>query len=227
MIKFSISDFNIYENVDLLDNYLLIIENKQYLYSFLNDMVSDSTLKEYIKLFDENEKQLKTVDYVDFVPSIVHIDINNKKNINALIRFLKKDCIDSLKKYSADINKLLDDAYNTLKLESPIDIISDIKFSEDEIMKILNISINDNSNTLLDRISTYIKISFELRKIKIFVFYNLLAYLEEKEIEDLIRTHNYDGISIINIENHNINIDCFTNKKVLDNDICLLSTNLV
>ena len=50
MIKISISDFTIYENIDLLDNYLLIIENKQYLYSFLNDMVSDSTLKEYIKL---------------------------------------------------------------------------------------------------------------------------------------------------------------------------------
>ena len=118
MIRLSIGDFGIHENVDDLKNHLIIIENKKYLYNFLNDMYSGCIVKEYVKVFDESYRQLKNLDYIDFIPSLVHIDINNKKNINALIRYLKKSCHDEIEEYSNKINNIIEEAFSKIKLES-------------------------------------------------------------------------------------------------------------
>ena len=222
MIRLSVGDFGIHENVDDLKNHLIIIENKKYLYNFLNDMYSGCIVKEYVKVFDESYRQLKNLDYIDFIPSLVHIDINNKKNINALIRYLKKSCHDEIEEYSNKINNIIEEAFSKIKLESPIDIISEGIFTEDDLFKSFNLSIYESKNSLLERICDYISLSFELRNIKIFIFFGLFSFLEIEEIELLIKNCQYTGILIIDVENIDVSLGCFDIKKKLDLDNCLI-----
>lgn len=222
MIYFSFHDFNIYENIEKLDNHLLIIQNKNYLYSFLKNLHSGCSNNEYIKLFDQDCKPLKTIDFVEFIPSLIYLDINNKKNLNYLIRLLKKSNNEDLQITVNAIMELIQKTFNKIRLDSPIDIISDIKFSEDDLIKNMNILINDDDSSLIERINTFIKISFELRNIKIFVFYGLFTLLQPDEIEMLINTCKYNAITLIDVEAENISTNIFNKKKILDIDNCLL-----
>lgn len=220
MSYLSIPLFNVYEPLDDSDSYLLIIKNKQLLYYFLQNY-NYNTNEEYIKVFDESNNQIKAADYIDIVTSILSIDVNTKKNINALVRQLKTNT-DILKKTSLNVTNIVKEAFDVIKMDSPIDIISDANISEDDIVKMMDINIDECSNTMIERLNNYVKVSYELRNVRVFVFYNLLSFLTETEIELLIHNSKYSNIKIIDIEYFDDDSYIFDNKKIVDKDICLL-----
>lgn len=220
MSYLSIPLFNVYEPLDDSDSYLLIIKNKQLLYYFLQNY-NYNTNEEYIKVFDESNNQIKTMDYIDIVTSILSIDVNTKKNINALVRQLKTNT-DILKKTSLNVTSIVKEAFDIIKMDSPIDIISDINISEEDIIKMMDINIDECSNTMIERLNNYVKVSYELRNVRVFIFYNLLSFLTETEIELLIHNSKYSNIKIIDIEYFDDGSYIFDHKKIVDKDICLL-----
>lgn len=221
MKKLAINALNICDDISNIDSYLLVIKNKKILYKILSN--SDLQYEDsYIQILDENYKELKLSDYVDFISSIINLDSNSKKNLNVLIRRIKKEEIEILRSTSEKINEILEEYAKQIKVNSPINISYDIEVDEDDIIKLLSISLQDDSPDLIERINNYINISFELRGIKIFIFYNLLAFLEENELDSLIRTNKYNGIKIIDIENVEFKTSIFDNIKILDEDICVI-----
>ena len=221
MKKLAINALNICDDISNIDSYLLVIKNKKILYKILSN--SDLQYENsYIQILDENYKELKLSDYVDFISSIINLDSNSKKNLNVLIRRIKKEEIEILRSTSEKINEILEECAKQIKVNSPINISYDIEVDEDDIIKLLSISLQDDSPDLIERINNYINISFELRGIKIFIFYNLLAFLEENELDSLIRTNKYNGIKIIDIENVEFKTSVFDHIKILDEDICVI-----
>lgn len=221
MKKLAINALNICDDISNIDSYLLVIKNKKILYKILSN--SDLQYEDsYIQILDENYKELKLSDYVDFISSIINLDSNSKKNLNVLIRRIKKEEIEILRSTSEKINEILEECAKQIKINSPINISYDIEVDEDDIIKLLSLSLQDDSPDLIDRINNCINISFELRGIKIFVFYNLLAFLEENELDSLIRTNKYNGIKIIDIENVEFKTSIFDHIKILDEDICVI-----
>lgn len=221
MKKLAINALNICDDISNIDSYLLVIKNKKILYKILSN--SDLQYEDsYIQILDENYKELKLSDYVDFISSIINLDSNSKKNLNVLIRRIKKEEIEILRSTSEKINEILEECAKQIKINSPINISYDIEVDEDDIIKLLSLSLQDDSPDLIERINNYINISFELRGIKIFIFYNLLAFLEENELDSLIRTNKYNGIKIIDIENVEFKTSIFDHIKILDEDICII-----
>lgn len=221
MKKLAINALNICDDISNIDSYLLVIKNKKILYKILSN--SDLQYEDsYIQILDENYKELKLSDYVDFISSIINLDSNSKKNLNVLIRRIKKEEIEILRSTSEKINEILEECAKQIKVNSPINISYDIEVDEDDIIKLLSMSLQDDSPDLIERINNYINISFELREIKIFIFYNLLAFLEENELDSLIRTNKYNGIKIIDIENVEFKTSIFDHIKILDEDICVI-----
>lgn len=221
MKKLAINALNICDDISNIDSYLLVIKNKKILYKILSN--SDLQYENsYIQILDENYKELKLSDYVDFISLIINLDSNSKKNLNVLIRRIKKEEIEILRSTSEKINEILEECAKQIKVNSPINISYDIEVDEDDIIKLLSISLQDDSPDLIERINNYINISFELRGIKIFIFYNLLAFLEENELDSLIRTNKYNGIKIIDIENVEFKTSIFDHIKILDEDICVI-----
>ena len=68
----------------------------------------------------------------------------------------------------------------------------------------------------------YIKTTFELRKIKIFIFANLIDYLEDEEISLLLKNCVFLGVIIIDIESKNIKNSNFQFNFILDKSLCLI-----
>ena len=68
----------------------------------------------------------------------------------------------------------------------------------------------------------YIRTAIELRKTKFFIFISLSMYLEEDEINLLLKNCQLFDISIIDIESQKLDFENFDKKIIIDKDICLL-----
>ena len=110
MNRLLINEFNINQNLDDFDSIVLIIQNKKKLLKILNDVCDDCLNMQFIKIIDEKGRLLKLSDYLDVIVSLFNIDINNKKNLNALYRQIKKtnieDFYESINTITNNLQKL-------------------------------------------------------------------------------------------------------------------------
>ena len=217
-----IHPFNIYQPIDNFQHHLLVIENKKILFNFLSSLADDTIENKFVEICDEHHKKIKLSEYIDVVPSILNLSINNKKNITALIKHLKSTCNDILDTNTSQLTQFIQEVFNLIRLESSIEISSNLDISIDDLMKLMNLSIMENRKSLLEIINNYIKVTYELRNIKIFIFFGLFSFLEKDELNCLLNNISYFDIKIINIEDKNDYFFPFKVKKIIDNDICLI-----
>lgn len=222
MIRMVINDCKFEQSLDEINSMIISLENKKYFYSFMIDLQLSYSEINSIKLFDEREKELKNSDYFEVIPSIFGMDVNNKKNINALLKIIKSDNKEFIQNYVNKTNENLEMIAKTLNLESEIPFETDIDFIDDDLLKMLNIHIKQETNSLVELIFSYIKTTFELRKIKIFIFANLIDYLEDEEISLLLKNCVFLGVIIIDIESKNIKNPNFQFNFILDKSLCLI-----
>ena len=102
MIRMVINDCKFEKSLDEINSMIISLENKKFFYSFIIDLQLSYSEINSIKLFDEREKELKNSDYFEVIPSIFGMDVNNKKNINALLKIIKSDNKEFIQNY---INK--------------------------------------------------------------------------------------------------------------------------
>lgn len=222
MIKMLINECKYEDILENNNSIMIIIENKKYFYNFIIDLQLSYSEINSIKLFDEKEKELKNTDYIEVIPSIFTMDINNKKNISALLKIIKNSNKELIQNNLIDINNKLEQFSSHLKLETDITFESNIDFSDDELLKALNIYINYNKQSLLEMIYQYIKTTNELRNIKIFLFVSLLDYLDDNELKLLLKNCKLLGVVLINIEIKDNNFVGFHKKFILDKSLSLI-----
>lgn len=222
MIKMLINECKYEDILENTNSIMIIIENKKYFYNFIIDLQLSYSEINSIKLFDEKEKELKNTDYIEVIPSIFTMDINNKKNISALLKIIKTSNKELIQNNLIDINNKLEQFSNHLKLETDITFESNVDFSDDELLKVLNIYINCDKQSLLEMIYQYIKTTNELRNIKIFVFISLLDYLDDDELKLLLKNCKLLGVILINIEIKDNNFVGFHKKFILDKSLSLI-----
>lgn len=222
MIKMLINECKYEDILENNNSIMIIIENKKYFYNFIIDLQLSYSEINSIKLFDEKEKELKNTDYIEVIPSIFTMDINNKKNISALLKIIKTSNKELIQNNLIDINNKLEQFSNHLKLETDITFESNVDFSDDELLKVLNIYIDCDKQSLLEIIYQYIKATYELRNIKIFVFISLLDYLDDNELKLLLKNCKLLGVILINIEIKDNNFVGFHKKFILDKSLSLI-----
>ena len=222
MIYFSIKEFNVFDDLDDSKSYLLIIKNKKLLYSFVNDMREGSIELEYFQFYNEDNKLLSSTDYIDFIPSLFYLELNSKRNVSTLFKILKANCRSDFNQFIKNLENELEGLFNILKYESPVEIEKEIDIDDNDILMLLNLSIFNPKDDLLSNIINYINVCFELRKTKVFVFYNLLCFLTLEEIESILNFCKLHHISIVNIEYDKLGDYNFDIVKIIDDDLCLL-----
>lgn len=222
MIKMLINECKYEDILENNNSIMIIIENKKYFYNFIIDLQLSYSEINSIKLFDEKEKELKNTDYIEVIPSIFTMDINNKKNISALLKIIKTSNKELIQNNLIDINNKLEQFSNHLKLETDITFESNVDFSDDELLKVLNIYIDCDKQSLLEIIYQYINTTYELRNIKIFVFISLLDYLDDDELKLLLKNCKLLGVILVNIEIKDNNFVGFHKKFILDKSLSLI-----
>lgn len=196
-------------NFDYIDNDIIIndediecleIENKNYFYRIINDLIciSNGEIKENIKFFN-NGNELNLSNKIDVIIDYFNFDFNSKRIVNLIYQSISsniteeaKDKINSYyKKIKNIVEKGLTNYILPLKIEDEYDI--------NVILKMLKIAIN-KKDTLLENIFLLIDIENIFKINELVVFVNLKQYLNKEELEEVYKYCIYNNVKIMLID---------------------------
>ncbi len=111
---------------------------------------------------------------------------------------------------------------NGLSMKIPYAISFNESIDSQALYKLCNVKMDNDEVDLLQRLIEYVKISGLLCNVKIIVFINLKAYLDESQLLELYKIAFYYKIRMLLIED--VQRDCLESEKhfILDQDDCLI-----
>jgi CRISPR type II-A-associated protein Csn2 len=211
------------EEVDLSssDFRVIRIENPSLFYQVARYLYLDFAGSTEFFSLKADSGEVSIDQFSNFLGSLFNVDLNTKKNINCLYRVLKKTYFEKL---SDDLDKLREQAAEIVKnisFDFDVELSVQNEIAIDDLFKIMNLQFSDNCSSLLERITKFILLSYELQHTSLFFALNLFEYLEPSEIKTLIHDVSYKTISIIDIESgNNLPEVDFGHMNIVDHDLC-------
>lgn len=148
------------------------------------------------------------------------IELNDKKCMNKIYAELKN--LAYSEQYYMETQSILSQIHNYLiALEQ--DACVDLAYTEPDLAQVLKafgVRVDDAECGLLSKMSQYLKIAVKLLDKKVVVFVNLTFYMEESEIEKLLREAFYLKIAVVLIEQRELSFSVDTKCYIIDNDNC-------
>lgn len=185
------------EDFDILT---VVIENKPMLMDYMRYLHNDFRGKERYWRFLKGMDPVDTEDVADFVPDIFSLDINSKKNINALYKLLKKQYYEQL---SNDIALLKGKAVEIVKeisvdFDLELTATSDIK--EDDLFKIMDLRFDSDELDEKEKFIKYCQVIYELRGVQLFFVVSMHQYFSEDDLKQIVEELKYRHIKLFNVE---------------------------
>ena len=217
MIRFRSTFFQFPIDVDPGDIVSLTIENQK-LYKGFSDALVAQEENSFSIFEDTKEKPLKK--HLITVRDLLDLNPNSKKILTAIYKKIDRTALtverrEKFDKINLAIAELLEeialDFEGTITFNDQIDLTQllgqyDFKFDYDE-------------SSFLNSLISYLRAGREAMDLKLVFTYDLFAYLEDNEIEDLKRELSYIGLSIIDIDHHDIHHEG-VKRFVIDKDLC-------
>ena len=215
-IELDIEENNIYE---------LIIEHSDSFYKVVGSLVRQVEGVDGDFIVSDNNKALKMdknaeimVDYYSFSP-------NNRKIISKLYSKLEKLAEDFVVE-KANINSELVSLMDKLTVSLGYgEVEYDLDFKWTDMFKLYNVSFLETYESLLEKLTGYIKIITELTDIKILFLVNIKSYLSCEEVEKLYQMVKYYKVNLVLIESVERPWTNQEKRYIIDKDRCFIDVN--
>lgn len=201
----------------------VIIENKCLYYEFLYYCFCGfGGSKNFIYSLEMSSSDCLD-NYVFFVDNILDMNINTKKNINALYKIIKSKYFDNLKSELNDLKTKIVDIVSKISLDFDVELVFSDELTENDIFKIVDLRFAESDLDILHKLIKYIFVVNELLGVKIFVLHSLHSFLCNDQIEVLLKETSIRQISLIIIEN-SFNFEPIKDEiiSIVDKDLCLI-----
>ena len=205
-------------NIKIENDYIQVIEieNKKTFYRLVSDLYkikNDEKLDE-VFFYDDNNQEINMYNKVDLYVNFFDIDLNSKKNLNALNKNIinsltdnvKEEILNNFKKLSKSFIKILSDIDLPLSLNDNITV--------DDIIKLLKISIN-KTDDLLNNLLLLIDLEKVLKINEILFFINLKQYLSQEELIEFYKYAIYNEIKIVLVDSQSYGVKLDYEKKLI------------
>lgn len=201
---------------------VLTIENTMAYSEILRDMWNQVQGQEGSFILSDKEKQLKISKEMECIFNPFSLDCNDRKILNKLYLEIKEQSdsfqLEEAMALNANINKFLDG----LLMKIPYALKYKPDFELAGLLKLYNLEVESNGETILERIVEYLRIMTKICGIVNYVFVGLKHYLSESELEKLYEFIFYEKINLIIIEA--IQTPPFSGEKgwIIDQDLCII-----
>lgn len=200
----------------------LIIENVGFFQSFLWQILKqiEGNCEDSIFLA-ENDKMLSWEKNVEIIINPFRLDINQKKVITRLYQNLNN--IVQEKGYYLKVNELAAEITGLLsevEYDADISLNYSVNIEAIQIFKLMDVKIEMEGKSLLEKLIEYIKILSELLQYKLVIFANIKCYLNEEELGLLYQAANYAKIHLLLVESCERKALSNENRIIIDKDMC-------
>lgn len=194
---------------------ILVIENPTVLVEVVGRLNEQCEGKDGEFILSNENKILNISKSVSFVKDPFSIDCNNRKILTKLYQELERESMIDWNEEQQEFYKSYISYVTNLCKKSEFMLTFVDKPELQDILKMAEVKIEVQVQSILERIIEYIKISSNLLKQNIFVFLNLKLFLTEQEIEELYKECFYRKVHLILIE-------AIYHTKKIEEKICII-----
>ena len=203
--------------------FVLIIENKRVFSQVVNQLWKEVGGETGDWVLSNCEKSLSLSKNVDIVFNPYSVNPNDRKVLAKLYSELS-DIVSE--KYRTIFEKANGNAVELLSLvtqDAPYFLRYDLEVDMTSILKMFNVQIDSDGDSLLEKLIDYIRAYNNICRISIFVFVNLKDYLEIDELEQLYEFAQYEKANLLLIEGRQSEILKQENTLIYDKDMCIIT----
>lgn len=201
---------------------ILVIEQSILFLKMVQELFSVCSEEESGFVLSENNMPINIKDSLVCVINPLAITLNERKLLSKLSELLKKEILSSdlLLENNQIIASLENYALHIIQsTDWELTYSNQIDFQS--LLKLIGIQFCNTQETLVEKITDYVKVMHELLDIKCFVFVHLLSYLTDYELEKLYEYLNYQKIHMLLIESQQPEkIERFSKFVIIDKDAC-------
>lgn len=194
---------------------VLVIENPSEFTEIICELNEQCEGQEGNFILSEKNKILNISKSISFIKEPFSIDCNNRKILTKLYQEIERENLMDCGIEQQEFGKAYIMYMTKLCQRSDFDLTFLEKPELQDILKIAEMKIDVQAQSMLEKIIEYIKISSGLLKQNIFIFLNLKLFLTEQEIGELYKECFYRKVHLILIET------VYKNKR-LEEKICII-----
>lgn len=172
-------------------------------------------------VLSDGEKELGIAKNVEFLDSVLDLDVNERKILGKLYADLEQ--LAYSEKFVVRTQEMIQYMRTYIfELEQETDFMLEVDDGVDmsAIFKGNGVKLEAVETGILEKIVHYIKVARLLLKKQVFVFVNVRSYLTVRQVEQLIKEAAYQEVQILLIEN--VMRDCVNSERrcIIDSDKC-------
>ena len=179
---------------------VLTLESPQIYSDFVGNMWSQTNGQEGNLRLLEKDKELKIAKEICFILNPFAVNCNDRKILSKVYEELAVRTDEVLAEEKTEINAALVEFLDKLLLQEPYHLEAGLELDVQGLLKLYNVHMEYEGETLLERIIDYLRLMHQVCKIKAVVFIGLKAYLAEEELQQLYEFTLYEQIDILLIE---------------------------
>lgn len=204
---------------DSTDTFLIIKDSKLFskvaieIYNYSLDSICEITL------IDDDGEMVKN-NFIECVHDIIGYDLTSKKVLSKIYATIKSNIVDDVDKEAIllkSINKI-----NELFIEElenyNLDFSYEMNIKIENYLKLLNLKVVSSGESVFNKIIDLIEIYSELFNEHVIIFINIMSYLSNDELEEVLKYKRYKKLKCIFIEN-NFTRNIIANMYIIDDDL--------
>ncbi len=201
---------------------ILVIENKNYFISVIDELLKQSKGEEGTFSIFFNNNELKFSDKVEVIDSVFNLDLKNKKILNKIYIELEKSILDSeFFVYSKELEYKIFQFICRLSesYDFPLSFNDNIDWKE--IFKTISLRLSTSFNNKIEEIIEYIELVNKVLNKNIFVLINFHSFFNKDEIKEFYKQCFYKKINLLVIESKEPDIILLDEKLfIIDENLC-------
>lgn len=209
---------------DLIENQILVlsIENHVAYSNILGTLWKQYKGEDGDFILSDGSKELKLAQKIECIYNIISINTNDKKIITKLYQELTFQNDNLLQEESILFKQELISYFDKVISTVPYNLKYNFDTDLSSLMKSISVEIDDDADSLLEKMIQYIKLMNQICGVEIFVIPNLKAYFSTEEIIQLYEFAIYNKIYLIVIES--IQSPHIEREKgwIIDEDLCII-----
>lgn len=210
------------EPLEVVDNIVnvLVIESPRCLREFAYEFDNLSqNLSSNISL-SKNYEDIVFSKNADVIYNLHDVELSSKKIQTKIYATLKELAYsEDFYTETSDVTGKIMSYLQNLIFSSDIPLVFD-DVEVEGLFKAVSLKVDTQTQTLLEKIISYIEIYSRYFKTHIFVFFHLKDYLEEEELQELYKFYNYNKENLILIESNAKEEIEYEKITIIDKDLC-------
>lgn len=213
-------------DIELKENKVsvIVVEDVTLRLPIIEELYSQVLGKDGSWLLVENEKNYELDKKAEIILEPFSLELNNKKVKTKLYQDIKTIAEDFFFSQGLEVHSNICNYLENLFERIPYPVKYKEEWNMLEILKAYSVELEEESDSICEKLFNYIKLINQVCGISIFIIVNLKQYLAKEQITELYKIAMYSKIQLVLIEFNMCNekLEC-EDIYILDKDSCIIT----